>query len=344
MLKGRPEIDEIKGFIEVAKSISITAHRNPDGDALGSMLGLYWFLTGLGKKVTMVLPSSYPDSFNWMPGIGDVVVYDEQPDEALEQFLSPDLKFCLDFNAPDRIDAMGKALVEMEDPGKVVLIDHHIDPSEFPDVIISETSASSTCELIYHLINALGESSRIDAVIADCLFTGIITDTGSFRHATSARLYHVAGELKAHGADDYKLQDLINNCLTARQLRLLGHALYNRMEVLPEYATGIIHLTKDDYEAFDIQRGDTEGIVNYLMMIRNIRMAAFITEQPTIVKLSLRSKGDVSVQDLASKYFNGGGHKNAAGGSSYYPLESVIKKLKSLLPEYVPFQAIIHEE
>lgn len=344
MLQSRREVIQIKALIDSVSSVSITAHRNPDGDALGASLALFWYLRSKGKKVSLVFPSAYPEAFSWMPGIEEARIYDDNPEEALEAFLVPPLKFCLDFNSLDRIDHLGRALIESEHKGKIVMIDHHLDPGDFPDITISETSSSSTAELIFHLIEALGDLDSIDQVIADCLFTGIITDTGSFRYATSSRLYHVAGQLKSLGADDYRIQDLINNSLSETQLRLIGHCLYNRMEILPEIQAGIVHLTREDYEKYNIQRGDTEGIVNYLLMIRDVKVSVFVMEQPNIVKLSFRSKGDISVQEIARKYFNGGGHKNASGGSSYYPLQATLEKLKRILYNHLSTKTTIHEE
>lgn len=344
MLKTHGQVVRIKSIINEADHISITAHRNPDGDALGSSLGLYWYLKRKGKKVSLIYPSEYPDSFSWMPGIDKALIYDNDPEESIEAYTAAQVKFCLDFNTIDRIDHLGKALMDQEDKGTVIMVDHHLDPGDFPDITISEPGASSTAELIFHLIDALDDVAEIDSVIADCLFTGLITDTGSFRHATSARLYRVAGELKALGADDYRIQDLINNSLKEQQLRLIGHCLYNRMEILQDIGAGIIYLSREDYQRYNIQRGDTEGIVNYMLMIRDVKVSVFVMEQPNIVKLSFRSKGDISVQEIARKHFKGGGHKNASGGSSYFPLNATLEKLKRVLYSSLSSQLSIHEK
>ena len=216
-----------------------------------------------------------------------------------------------------------------------ILIDHHLDPEPFVDHIISDTSSSSTCELIFKFISDLGDESMIDPKIGDCIMTGLITDTGSFKYGTRAETYEVAARLKRLGTDDYYVQDKIYNSVKEKQLRLLGHCLANRMEILHEYKTGLIWLNKQDYKDFDIQRGDTEGIVNYLLMMPDIEVAAFITEQPTIVKISLRSKGDISVQEIAARHFRGGGHKNAAGGGVYARLEDIVDKFKRVIPRYI---------
>jgi bifunctional oligoribonuclease and PAP phosphatase NrnA len=326
------QIKEIKQLLAVPKYISILSHRNPDGDAIGSSLGLYHYLNQLGHTVRVVLPSDYPLAFEWMPEVEDITIFDSYQDRCREIIQKSDMIFCLDFNSLDRIDKLGEA-VHFKKCVKV-LIDHHLDPENFTDYVFSDTSASSTCEMVYEFISDLGDKELINANVASCLYTGMMTDTGSFKYATNPRLFRQCAEMKSLGLDDATIQDSIFNSLTEKQLRLLGHALANRMEILPEFKTGIIHLTKQDYADFDIQRGDTEGIVNQLMTMRKIQIACFITEQPTIVKLSMRSKGDFSVQEICQKHFNGGGHRNASGGFSHQSLTVAMKKLKDALPLY----------
>ncbi len=325
-------IIELKGKLESPKDIVITTHRNPDGDAIGSSLGLSLFLKKLGHTVHVISPSEYPAIFSWMPEAEDIIIYDLDPEDTKAKIERADIIFCLDFNALDRIDKVGE-LVAPQRCTKV-MIDHHLYPEPFADFILSETSASSTCELVFDFVGQLGWKRYLDPDIGECLFTGILTDTGSFKYSTSAKLYCTVAELIKFGVDDYKLQDLIFNSMDEKHLRLLGHCLHNRMEILEEFNTGIITLTKEDYSNFDIKRGDTEGIVNYLLKVRNVKMAAFITEQPTIVKLSLRSKGDFSVQEIAKRHFKGGGHKNASGGYSFQSLQATVRRFKSLLPRY----------
>jgi len=327
------EILSIKQLLAVPKAFCILTHRNPDGDALGSSLAMKYFLEKYNHTAKIILPSEYPLNFQFMKEIDECLIYDHGQNASIECIEKADVIVCLDFNSLDRIDKMGVAVQESR--AVKILIDHHLDPEPFADYILSETTASSTCELVYSFITSLGASEKIDMHIGDALFTGLITDTGSFKYNTNPYTYKVAAELKARGVDDYGLQDKIFNSLTEKQLRLLGHALANRMEVIPEFRTGIIALTKKDYFDYDIQRGDTEGIVNYLLMIKGIDVAAFIREQPAIVKLSLRSKGDISVQEIARNHFNGGGHKNASGGAAYAKLEDIVKRFKQVLPQYI---------
>ncbi len=326
------QIAEVKSLLSSPKDIVILSHRNPDGDALGSSLGLYWYLKQLGHSITVIFPSEFPGIFSWMPDSDQVLIYDLDPEKVKPKIEQADLYFCLDFNSLDRIDKVGEMIYHSKKPK--VMIDHHIDPEPFADYVYSDTQASSTSEMIYEFIGMLGDHSKMNTSIGDCLYTGIITDTGSFKYGTSPRLFEIVSELVRLGVDDYKLQDLIFNCFPEKPLRLLGHCLANRMEILDEYATGIITLTKRDYKHFNIQRGDTEGIVNYLLKMKKIKLAAFITEQPKIVKLSFRSKGDFSVQEIATKYFKGGGHKNASGGYSHQNLRQTLAKFKNILPEY----------
>lgn len=325
-------IQALRNLLAEPKKVVILTHRNPDGDAIGSSLALYHLLKKQGHEPVVVCPSEYPGFLEWMDGVHQMVIYDADIDLAKAEIESGDVFFCLDFNALDRIDKVGEILAPIAKPK--VMIDHHLEPESFPDFLLSDTTASSTSELIYDFIQLMGWEALLDIKIGECIFTGIVTDTGSFKYSTSPKLYRTVASLVELGVNDYLLQDLITNSQEEKHLRLLGHCLFNRMEILEEYRTGIITLTKEDYARFDIQRGDTEGIVNYILRIRGIIMAVFITEQPTIVKISLRSKGDFSVQEIAQKHFKGGGHKNASGGASFIGLKATLKKFRELLPEY----------
>ncbi len=327
------EIDEIKKILGIPQNVVIVSHRNPDGDAIGSSLALKLFLEKNGHLVNIILPSEFPKTFNFLKSSDTTVIYDLDHEKSQALIDGSSLIFFLDFNSYDRIDKLGE-LIQKSDVTKV-MIDHHLHPEPIVDYVFSNTEASSTCEMIYDFIADLGEEAKIDTYIGECIFTGMITDTGCFKYATNPNTYKVAASLKMKGVDDYHLNDQIFNTMTQKQLRLLGHVLANRMEILPELKTGIVHLTKQDYIDFTIGRGDTEGIVNHILMIDGIKVAAFIREQPTIVKLSLRSKGDISVNKIAADHFKGGGHKNAAGGAAYAKLEDIINRFKEVLPHYI---------
>ena len=325
-------ITEAKALLARPSDIVIFSHRNPDGDAVGSSLGLYHYLNSQGHSVKIVLPSDYPDFLGYLPDVSKIIIFDDEEAEAKAAIDQAGLFFILDFNSFDRIDKMSDGL--MQDRRPRIMIDHHLYPEPVADVMISDPSFSSTCEMVYQFICDLGHAGWVTRDVADCLYTGIITDTGGFRYATSARLFNIVAKLLEAGTDDYKIQDSIWNTMTEKQLRLLGHCLANRMEILSELRTGVIWLTQEDYKHFDIKRGDTEGIVNYVLRMPNMMIAAFIHEQPTIVKMSLRSKGEMDVQQICKSHFRGGGHRNAAGGASFAPLGTTINKFKNLLPDY----------
>jgi len=325
---------QIKELIAFPQEIVVTSHRNPDGDAIGSTLGLAAFLRKMNHTVHIILPSEYPDVYGFLKGIDDIIIYDLEPEKADEFIKNANLTFCLDFNSLERIDKVGMSIKESK--AKIVMIDHHMDPEPFYDHGISTPAASSTCEMVYTFIKDLDKDDMIGLEIGEAIMTGILTDTGSFRHNTNQDTYYIAGALKSKGVDDYYLQDKIFNSMTEKQLRLLGHCLNNRMELLLEHKTGIIFLNKHDYEVYDIQRGDTEGIVNYLLMMKHIDVAIFVRQQPKIIKMSFRSKGDISVQAMARDHFKGGGHKNASGGHAYGSLNKVLDKIKAVVPDYIP--------
>lgn len=328
-----PEIKALQTVLRLPKQVAIIAHRNPDGDALGSSLGLQLYLEYIGHSVKVVMPSESPSTFSYLPQIDRMTIFDLEHDAARKVLDEAEVIFALDFNGLDRVDKLGEN-IQFSKATKV-LIDHHLDPEPFVDYSFSDTSASSTCELVYKFITDMGHVEKIDAAIGECLFTGLITDTGSFKYATRPYTYEVAADLKARGVDDYKVQDRIFNSLKEKHLRLLGHCLANRMTLLHEYRTAYIYLSKQDYIDYQISRGDTEGIVNHMLMMHDVDMAAFITEQPSIVKISLRSKGEISVQAIAMKHFKGGGHKNASGGALYGKLQTVIDKFVSVVPKYM---------
>ena len=322
----------LKDLLASPKNVAIFSHRNPDGDAIGSSLAMRHFLDQLGHTSHVFFPSDYPEEFEFLPGAEDIQIWDIHPEECKDMLRKKSVFIFLDFNSLSRIDKMGDFVKTL--PGTRILIDHHLYPEDMAEFAFSTPEASSTCEMVYQFIVAMKESRFINPTLGMCIYTGIVTDTGSFRHATNANVFRIVADLVDRGVDDKYVQDKIFNSQKEKNLRLLGHCLNNRMEFFPEYRTGLIWLSKKDYEDFNIQRGDTEGIVNYLLMVKEVKMAVFIHNQPTIVKLSLRSKGDLDVQAICRKHFNGGGHKNAAGAYSHDSLKATLEKFKSILPEY----------
>jgi bifunctional oligoribonuclease and PAP phosphatase NrnA len=322
----------LRQLIRVPQNVAIMSHRNPDGDAIGSSLAMKHYLEQYGHTVHVLFPSEFPKEFEVLPGSGDILIWDIHTEESKQVLSQKNLFFFLDFNALSRIDRLGDFVRDL--PGQRVMIDHHLYPDPIADFMFSEPDASSTCEMVYRFIDGLGDLIKINPTVGKCILTGLITDTGSFRHATNPTVYRIAADLVERGTDDTAVQDMIFNSNEEKNLRLLGHCLSNRMEYWPEFRTALIWLSKKDYEQFNIQRGDTEGIVNYLLSIRDVQLAAFIHNQPTVVKLSLRSKGDLDVQEICKKHFNGGGHKNASGAYSHSSLKDTIEKFRKILPEY----------
>lgn len=327
------DLQNIKAKLLTPQDIVILSHRNPDGDAVGSTVALKRFLDSMNHFTKIIYPSEYPNSFQYLlHGIANPMIFDLDQKTALEEIKKATVIFYLDFNGLERVDKMSETL-KFSTAFKV-MIDHHLDPEPIADVIISDTSASSTSELIYFFIKELSGKEYVHPLIGEALFTGIITDTGSFKYNTRPQTYEVAAKLKQSGVDDYSIQNLIFNSLDSKYLKLLGHCLANRMVILSEFRAAYIYLTKEDYVNYSIGRGDTEGIVNYMLMMKDVDLAGFIMEQPSIIKISLRSKDDVNVQQMATTYFNGGGHKNASGGSAYAKLEDIIARFVKVVPQY----------
>ncbi len=335
-------MDSLRQLIRQPSHVVIVTHKNPDGDALGSTLALSAVLNKLLHNVTVVLPNDYPPVFNFLPGIDKVIIGEMNPEEAVAAFERADIIFCLDFNALDRIDRFG--LDVMASRAIKVLIDHHIDPEPFADFRITNHEASSTAELIYDFLLEMGLEKYIDVSVAEALYTGILMDTGSFRYGTNPRVFEIAAALKRLGMDDYILQIRLFTSRTEKQLKLLGHCLANRMELMAEYQAGIIWLDKEDYKQWAIGRGDTEGIVNYILMVRNMKLAVFITEQQNVTKLSFRSKGNINVQEICHNYFNGGGHRNASGGQIKASIEETLAKVKEIIPLTMNAYQLQHEQ
>jgi phosphoesterase RecJ-like protein len=327
------DIQQIRDLLAYPKDIIIFSHRNPDGDAMGSSIGVKLYLEKMGHKVDIIFPSEFPSVLTFLPRTDDIVIYDFEKERSVELIKRCQLMFFLDFSSLDRIDALGEHVISKNVPK--IHIDHHLDPEPFADFVISDVSASSTSELVYRFFRLYDNCIYLDKNSAECLLAGIISDTGSFKYSTNSETFLIAAKLMEEGVDIAELQNNIYNSLSDKQLKLIGYSINQKMELIPEYNTAIMALSKQDYKDYEIQRGDTEGLVNYMLMIKNVRLAALITEQPTIVKISLRSKGDLSVQEIVKKHFKGGGHKNAAGGQAYAKLEDVVSRFKSILPQYL---------
>lgn len=316
------------------RKIVITTHHKPDGDAMGSSLGLYNYLIQQGHHATVIAPTDYPAFLSWLPRNGDVIIYTDQAEKSAALIADAELIFCLDFNALSRINEMGVLVGESK--AYKIMIDHHLEPQDFDDYRHWNINACATAQLIYDfIVNELHHRELINADVATCLYTGIMTDSASFRLPnTTSTVHRIVADLIDLGAVNWRIHELVYNSATENRLRFLGHCLANCLEVLPEYHTAIIAVNNTDLHKYDVDTGDTEGIVNYALSMADIKLAAFIVERSDRVKLSLRSKGEFPANEICKKYFDGGGHRNAAGGHSSNTLEQVVQQFKTILPEY----------
>ncbi|MEM7548029.1 MAG: bifunctional oligoribonuclease/PAP phosphatase NrnA [Bacteroidota bacterium] len=314
--------------------IVITTHHKPDADALGSSLGLASYLKAKGHNVIVITPTDYPEFLYWMGGHKDVVIYNFGNEKKSERLCNEaDLIFSLDYNNLSRINELGKAVANSN--ANKVLIDHHLDPDDFADFEFWSVKAAATAELVYELIVKLGDKSFINRNIAECLYAGIMTDTGGFRHSNTSKNVHlITAELIQAGADVTKVSKLIYDNSSLERLKFIGYALSEKLQVLPEYRVAYFAITAAELKRFSSKTGDTEGLVNYALSIKGINMAALIIDRTEAVKMSFRSIGNFSVNEFAQKHFNGGGHKNAAGGRSEESLETTVKKFEEALKEY----------
>jgi bifunctional oligoribonuclease and PAP phosphatase NrnA len=316
------------------KKVIITCHQKPDGDAMGSSLGLYHFLVQLGHSVTVISPTNWADFLNWMPGVDTVVDYEANKAAAQRLIDACEVLFCLDFNILHRTKHLEQPLTNAK--CTKILIDHHQQPQvEAFDFGVSDTTKSSTCEMVYDFIMASGYADKISREVATCLYTGTMTDTGSFRFpSTSANVHRMVAHFKDLGLEHAAIHSNIFDSSLENKLRFTGHALLNRLEVFYEYNTALMYITKYDLRKFDIKTGDTEGLVSYLLSIQGIRFGAIVIDRDEERKWSFRSKGNFDVNTFARTHFEGGGHFNAAGGRSSDSLENTLHHFKQILPQY----------
>ena len=327
------EIKKIKALLNSTKKIVIVTHWSPDGDAMGSSLGLYNFLVKGKHEVTVVTPNDYPSFLSWLPGNNKVVQYKSSPKESKKIILKAQLLFCLDFNSLKRVEELGP-IIEKSKAVKFIL-DHHPQPDDFADFMLHNVNACSTAELVYDFMDILGEKKLINKNIANCLYTGMMTDTGSFRFpSTTARTHRIVADLIEAGAENSIIHDRVYDNNTEDKINLLGYCLSEKLKVFEEYSTAFISLSEDELKRFNYKKGDTEGIVNYALSILGIRFAAFFVEREGIIKSSFRSKGSFNVNLFGRKHFEGGGHANAAGGCSRLSLDETINYFINLLPQY----------
>lgn len=321
-------LDTLRTLLSKPSKIVITTHQRPDGDAMGSSLGLYHFLSSLGNEVTVIVPTEYPGYFSWMPGADKVMVYPMTKAASDEKIMDADLICCLDFNTLPRIAPVDETVRASGKP--ILLIDHHLMPDEF-EWMLHDVKACSTCELVYRFIHILNEQPAISMEMAQCLYTGILTDTGNFQNgATNQAAFRMVANLMDCGLNIQFVQEQLNQNGTESKLRFIGNSLLNRMIIRKDIGLGIIIVDRKDARTYNLQAGDTEGLVNYPLSIKEIQVAVLIKEEKDITKLSFRSKGLWDVNDFARTHFEGGGHKNAAGGRSVLRSDLIIKKVTEL--------------
>ena len=338
----------ILSYIQQAHKVAIFTHQSPDGDAMGSSLAMYHYIISLGKEAQVIVPNAFPAFLAWMPGADSVLLYDTHQAQADAYLDAADLVICTDFNAPSRIGALGDKMLSLTCPK--VMIDHHLHPSDFADFIVSVHEASSTCELVYEvLMNSQdplakrplsnSEASNTQRNIAQCLYTGLMTDTGNFSYNSNRpQIYPMIASLIEAGVDKDAIYNAVFNQYSVDRMKLVGYCLYQKMRVFPEHHTALIYLNRKELYRFKFQKGDAEGIVNMPLQSKDIHYSVFMREDKatpdemeknggikTKIKLSFRSQGDRPVNVFASEVFNGGGHANAAGGEYYGPLPEAVQ-------------------
>ena len=327
------EIKKINIFLSTPKNIVIVTHWSPDGDAIGSSLGLYNYLIKKKHKVTVITPNDYPSFLFWMKGNDKILNFSIDAKKAKPLVAKADIIFCLDFNSLKRIDKLGDEVGKSK--ALKVMIDHHLQPDGFADIMLHDVGSCSTCQLVFDFIELMGDKKLIDKNIAECIYTGIMTDTGSFRfRSTTSKTHTILAQLINAGADNAAVHAKIYDGNTEDKLRLLGFCLSEKLVVFKDYKAAFISLTDSELKRYNYKKGDTEGVVNYALSIEGIKMAGFFVERDDEIKISLRSKGDFDVNVFCRKHFNGGGHANAAGGQSDLSLDETVTKFVQLLPEY----------
>ena len=322
----------IQAYVEQANKVAILTHQSPDGDAMGSSLAIYHFVKTLGKEAQVIVPNAFPDFLAWMPGADFVLLYDAQREQANTYLDTVDLIVCTDFNDPKRIGSLGDKMLSLA--CQKVMIDHHLHPSNFADFIVSDPDASSTCELVYDVVK-----NHLTTPIAQCLYTGLMTDTGNFSYNSNRpQIYPMIATLIEAGVNKDVIYNAVFNQYSIDRMKLVGYCLYQKMRVFPEHHTALIYLNRKELYRFNFQKGDAEGIVNMPLQSKDIHYSIFMREDKatpdemeknggikTKIKLSFRSQGDRPVNVFASEVFNGGGHANAAGGEYYGPLAEAVQ-------------------
>ena len=330
------KINKIKVYISKGSKFVILSHEMPDGDAIGSSLGLYHYLMSFDKKsIKVVVPNAFPDFLKWMPGANDIVLFEQYPDFARQLIAEADVIFCLDFNAVKRVGKLASALVASD--ARKVQVDHHLDIEPFGRVIISHPDICSTSELVFRMICAMGDVDLIEKEAAECFYTGMMTDTGAFSYnSNNEGIYLIISELLKKGIDKDEIFRKVYQLYSINRMRLMGYVLYEKLKLYSNKRTALFTLSREELNRFKYKCGDAEGFVNLPLNIKGIYFSVFMREERNFIKISLRSSGDFPCNVFASNYFNGGGHKNASGGEFYGTMENAVKAFEAGLALYNP--------
>ena len=336
-------IERLRAIINGVQRVAITCHKSPDGDALGSTLALCHVLRRLGKDAVVVTPDMAPRSLDFIPGVRDIIVFTKNEQRARRALSDAQVIFCLDFNSLHRIDRLGEIITPLNT--RRVLIDHHLDPEDAFDLSISFPEASSTCELIFRVLMQLGLLRLMDRQAASCLYVGLLTDTGGFAYSCeNPEFYEILSSIMRRRIDRIGLYNKAMNTFSANSLRLQGFAINEKMQLFPDQGVALITLDKEELERFNYNRGDTETLVNKPLAIPGIYWSVFMREDADRIKVSCRSQGDFSVSDICARYFNGGGHENAAGGEFSGTIDEAVQVFHQVLADLFPNQQQDHQE
>lgn len=333
VLKFESAWERLKAMLTEVKKIVITTHQNPDGDALGSVLGLYWFLVKSGHQVQVIVPNEYPEFLQWLPGNQEVLIYSKNRLESTQFIAGCDIIFHLDYNDLKRSGDLESKLKKSN--AFKVLVDHHPLPVINADIVISDTSVSSTSEIILELILQIGGEEILDLKMGECIYLGIMTDTGCFSfNSSNSRTFELIALLLKLGINKDEIYQLVYDNFSVHRMKLMGYCLNDKMQVFPEFSTALISLSLEEQKKFEFANGDSEGFVNLPLSIKGIQFSAFFIEREDKIKVSLRSRGNFAVNIISEKHFAGGGHLNASGGESKLTLQETIDKFIALLPYY----------
>ena len=333
-LISQQNIDAVRQIVENGRKFVVLAHKNPDGDAVGSTLAMCHFLLSMGKEAVVVLPNVFPAFLSWVPGADAVLFYDKEKDRCDTAIAEADVLFCLDFNVLSRTgDVCGSLL---SSSAKKVLVDHHPQPSDEFDVLVSHPEACSTCELVFRVITALGGTVALNFEMAQCIYTGMMTDTGAFAYASTRKdVYLIIAELLDKGIDKDWIYRKVFYTSSVTRMRLWGYAMYDKLKVYNKYNAALITLSHSELMRFYASKGDTEGLVNQPLQVKGVRFSCFLREEsPGKINVSLRSVDDFPCNSVAAEFFNGGGHKNASGGEVYGTMEMAVERFKQALQRY----------